>query len=377
MAVCNTLIHQYQNWKGINHVPGKTDKSLRWSAKDPLPLLPVVNDSPWQLITKSKAKKESKSKINQITSSYLPAKGSTMISYAKRKHSDHEFDKVSTKKVKLSNYAVSDEVAPLGLRWDAVNHSCAYDSLFVILYHIWIQDPDNWTLNFQLLGNEFLNTLIDGFQNVSHKTSSMEMSRDVVRQKLHAAFPSFFPFGPVGTSVNRLACTLLETSHLIAYSQKICIKCKSRQPEVEDRLGYVLDLGLSTISSTSQWLKQLQYKSKERCAKCSSRIVQPISYDTPPKLLIFDCGNVNLDISHRIVYDENDRSTDLQLRGIVYSGQFHFNSRIISQAGNVWFHDGMITGQNCVEDEHIKLISKEDINRFNDKQAVLAVYAQV
>ena len=37
----------------------------------------------------------------------------------------------------------------IGLEWNNQNWSCAYDSLFVILYDIWKQNPDEWTNNFK------------------------------------------------------------------------------------------------------------------------------------------------------------------------------------------------------------------------------------
>jgi hypothetical protein len=376
-CVRNTLIRQYQTWKGIHHVPSKTDKSLRWSSTDPLPLLPIVNDSSWQLIDKTKNKKTTNILKNQISSSFLPAHGSIAISKLKRKQSSEEINNVPIKKAKLLSCIVPDEVVPLGLRWDADDYSCAYDSLFVILYDIWIQNPDRWTLNFQSLDNEFLNTLTKGFWNVFHNKSSMENSRDIVRQKLHNAYPSLFPVGPVGTSVNRLAHELFKTSQLIAYSQKICIKCNNQQAEIEDRLGYVLDLGLSTGSSTSQWLRQLHHNTNERCSECWSQIIQPISYDTSPNLLIFNCANANMKISHKIIYDEEDHSIDLQLRGIIYHGGFHFTSRIISQTGKVWYHDGMETGQDCVAGEHLEQWLDNELKECKNRRSALAIYARL
>ena len=56
----NPLIRAYQTWKGTNFVPELTHPALKWSAKDPLPLLPVVTDAPWQIIEKKQANKKKK-----------------------------------------------------------------------------------------------------------------------------------------------------------------------------------------------------------------------------------------------------------------------------------------------------------------------------
>jgi hypothetical protein len=53
----NPLIRTYQTWKGTNYVPDLTHPALKWSAKDPLPLLPVITDATWQLVEKKQANK--------------------------------------------------------------------------------------------------------------------------------------------------------------------------------------------------------------------------------------------------------------------------------------------------------------------------------
>ena len=43
----NPLIRSYQKWKRTDYVPPLIHPALKWSVKDPLPLLPVVTDAPW------------------------------------------------------------------------------------------------------------------------------------------------------------------------------------------------------------------------------------------------------------------------------------------------------------------------------------------
>ena len=42
---CNTLIRQYQLWKGEHFVPEKVDVALKWSDNDPMNLLPAPFNS--------------------------------------------------------------------------------------------------------------------------------------------------------------------------------------------------------------------------------------------------------------------------------------------------------------------------------------------
>jgi len=54
----NPLIRAYQKWKGTDYVPSLTHPALKWSVKDPLPLLSVVTDAPWQIIETDVKKKK-------------------------------------------------------------------------------------------------------------------------------------------------------------------------------------------------------------------------------------------------------------------------------------------------------------------------------
>ena len=81
----------------------------------------------------------------------------------------------------------------LGLQWDSINYSCAYDSLFVILYHIWNIDPLRWTTNFTEINQDYLGALAAGFTKVLQGTLTLENVRDELRHDLHNLDPIKFP----------------------------------------------------------------------------------------------------------------------------------------------------------------------------------------
>jgi hypothetical protein len=116
----NSIIHQYQQWKGTDHVPAQIDAALRWSSNDPLTLLPVVSDSNWQIADKSKGKKKIDA-LTKINSAFVPAKGS--IPVALQKHKLDETMSTSSKKQKTLRVRNGGENcdAPLGLKWDQNN----------------------------------------------------------------------------------------------------------------------------------------------------------------------------------------------------------------------------------------------------------------
>jgi hypothetical protein len=53
----NALIRQFQIYKGTDYIPPSVPNQLKWTVKDPMELLPIVADSPWQVIDNSKSNK--------------------------------------------------------------------------------------------------------------------------------------------------------------------------------------------------------------------------------------------------------------------------------------------------------------------------------
>ena len=79
----NPLIRAYQKWKGTEYVPPLTHPALKWSVQDPLPLLSVVTDAPWQIIDKKK-KQEGEIKTPKIQAGFVAAEGSVPVKSGKK-----------------------------------------------------------------------------------------------------------------------------------------------------------------------------------------------------------------------------------------------------------------------------------------------------
>ena len=63
------------------------------------------------------------------------------------------------------------------------------------------------------------------------------------------------------------------------------------------------------------------------------------------------------------------------LKSIIYHGNNHFCSKIISVDGTILYHDGITTGSNSIEDGHLSTKSYEELRTCNEKILVLAIYA--
>ena len=65
----NTIIRQYQNFKGESYVPEIVPNTLKWTKTDPMNVLKVQTDTPWCLIEKKK----------DTSTRYIPAAGTANI----------------------------------------------------------------------------------------------------------------------------------------------------------------------------------------------------------------------------------------------------------------------------------------------------------
>ena len=146
----NSLITQYQEWKGTDYVPNNMDEALKWSKNDPMNLLPIITDSAWEIIDKSKKPKI----VSKPVTNFVPAKGS--IPVIKPQNEFNESEHVN-KKIKVDNEYTSSTInSPAGLRWDSNNYSCSYDSLFSILYNTFIENYADWTIYYENINEEYL-----------------------------------------------------------------------------------------------------------------------------------------------------------------------------------------------------------------------------
>ena len=194
--VRNALIRQYQMLKGESYVPKIVPDQLKWSKTDPMNILKVQTDTPWQLIEKLKEK----------LTKYTPASGTVALdntNLLKRKADDDQISSPKNKRPKTKLDVEIQNENPVGLIWDSNNYSCAYDSVFTVLGDIWVYDPTMWSREFGLTSS-FASKLALGFQKVSAKEKNLEDIRNIVRKFLNRKDPAAFPYGTSGVDISDL-----------------------------------------------------------------------------------------------------------------------------------------------------------------------------
>jgi len=172
-----------------------------------------------------------------------------------------------------------------------------------------------------------------------------------------------------------LGIALLQSTNENAISQVYCTECDYSGREYADHLGYIFNLEKSKASSTQKWLDNLEVPCRQRCNECSYKLTHQIDYKEAPEILVLEYSCTNITSSHRIKIKIEDEYRVLSLRGVIYHGNNHFCSRIISADGTIWYNDGIATGNNSIEDGHLSTTSYEKLKTCNGKILVLAISA--
>jgi hypothetical protein len=115
------LLRSYQEYQGADYDPADLHAALTWRTSD-APKMPQLQISRlWTLVGKDL-------KAVKVDDKVMPPP-------SKRKNNAQGGKQ--PKRARLH----TDVVKPSAMRWDRINYSCAYDTLFTIHYDIWQDHP--------------------------------------------------------------------------------------------------------------------------------------------------------------------------------------------------------------------------------------------
>ena len=366
----NTLIRQFQDWKGIEYVPSDVHRSIRWGKHDPLDKLDVVTDSPWQIVKSGTKNINRSSQTNTV--GFVAAKGTRPVLKRKLEDSGAMLD---SKRPRVCEDSGNEPPAPLGLKWDSENYSCAYDSVLTIFLSIWKQNPSKWKKNFKDM-NRVMNVLAGGFHRVNENQGTLESARNKVRHLLHQRSPRTFPYGQVGTPISELIEYLLRSDNIIASAWMRCVECDAESNLNDDLQTCVIQCPRAhncTISACLQ--KRLQSRDPERrCTDCNGEMDRIMCFNVVPKMLVFSVQDESVIVSKKISFRDGDTRAVFSLKGVIYFGDFHFTARVCAE-GSVWFHDGMTTGRGCTYEKKLAEFADSELSTCRGKCLTLVIYA--
>jgi hypothetical protein len=207
--------------------------------------------------------------------------------------------------------------------------------------------------------------------------ATFKTARDTIRHELHSQSPAQFPYGIRGTSVAALTSAILAPHNFVAISSPECTNCEYSEPPINDRLEFVLYEKEDMAKSTCKWLVFLEHETHEKCPHCLSAMMQPISFKSTPSVLVFEINSRNIKVGKTLIFEQEGETVILDIRGLIYHGDFHFTSHIIGTDGMVWYHDGITTKSSCGNEGDFNTFFSKNLLKCRGKNLFLVVYARV
>src|ERR1700733_11403718 len=135
-----------------------------------------------------------------------------------------------------------------------------------------------------------------------------------------------FPYGTRGTSVVALTSAILAPHDFVAISSPECTSCEYSESSIDDRLEFVLYEKEDTPKSACKWLGSLKHETHEKCPHCFSAMMQPINFKSAPSVLVFEINSRNIKVSKTLKFEQEGETVVLDVRGLIYHGDFHYIS---------------------------------------------------
>ena len=355
------MIQTFREWKGEEYVPNNVHSAIRWSKRDPLLVSEIIDVKPISSPVHPENKKKRKADEN------VPKTGKVVV-----KNNQSLLKKPCLSQTQTSEDRSNHYLIPHGMTWS--NNSCAYDSIFTVLFSIWCQNKNLWNYNFEKIDNIFIKALSDGFNDVDNNIKTLEGIRDHVRQLLHSYFPQTMAFGHF-TSIESVFSALLDTTYPVQEVVYIC--CNNHVRRISDSYSLVLLSGVSSYESTNEWIQRREEETQHLCTTCEEDVFVKYSFTEMPSLIVFEFGGQELHMDFFIdVQPNSNGQSKMRLAGIIYYGRQHFTAQIILSDGQIWFYDGITTGKNLVYSGSIYQ-NPPDLSHCRGKQASAAIYVCV
>ena len=396
------IIYTYRKWKGEMHLPRRMSRHIYWSKYQPWENSEPKEEEIWHLIKNEPKQKKANatSKLNQtsnngtkkklaVSTSFIPAKGTNTLKTLsddlakrfKRKRQNEEIDanleQSSFKKLKLSN---SLSTTKEGFTWS--DNSCAYDSLFSILFDALRHKPQYW--NSKLVSqNSFFKLFTRVFTDISDHSDALNDARDAVRLELHQKDEASFPLNSSkGTDIFALCREILEEDSNCYQRLFTCKRCKTSQKAANE---YAENYKLAMFDcSPRQWRKKLSTKkvgkqrtahdwlaanieqtTKFSCSSCNRPLISELKFDRTPFFILFHVDK-GINALWNLTLNFND--AEYRLCGMIYFKEFHFTARVISSNKEVQFYNSLNSceplSEGNFEDLSSTMLSKDPDGRM-------------
>ena len=136
-------------------------------------------------------------------------------------------------------------------------------------------------------------------------------------------------------------------------------------------------LGMHRRLNVSQWLSiTMEHTTNRECSSCGGGIVKNYSYvGRGPAFLYLIPRLINLNIETEIKLPDSDER--YRLCGVVYFDNNHFVSRVVDKSGEIWYHDGIKTGEQLKYEKNVVTISNNGWLKARKFRVTALVYLKV
>jgi hypothetical protein len=206
--------------------------------------------------------------------------------------------------------------------------------------------------------------------NLRDSAYTLEGVRDSMRMCLQKADPALFPWGGY-TGIQHILDYLLVTDYSVTSSSVRCPNDHALKKADLDVSSCQIAV-LSQFPNIQAFIDNHSIECASRCRVCHSHIVRHHVFEDTPPVVAFDLSQHHISLLESIVITTVDGDdVTYKLRGVMYHLDNHFTSRIVSESGHVWYHDGIETGKQMVAEGRIGEI---ELGTCQSGIAVCAVY---
>ena len=366
----NSLILSFLKYSKTVNISSNVHPAIRWQSEEILHSHLDIQLPSWQIIKKSqksKTKKSPDSEQNVLkrkielqsieNTSSKKFKLDTSIDMTSNKIQNYKTI-TNSKTYKMQMQTVILNSQPLGLRWNENDWSCAYDSLFFIIFNTFLLSNNHWKFSFHSINDKtyHISNLLYSFQNNGGIT---EIIRDNIRSILHYENPTWFPYGQIGTSVACVALALFNNQHIRNYLPTYSF------PIVHEIIysGYLNSIFNFINNSFLSYTSHIH-----------SQDISFTNCNIYPPLIIISFTDINISIDKKFILNNSQLC---KLVGIVYHGHNHFISRLMLRNDAVWCHDGIHNAGIPIHETNLTNMNINDLWTCRNKQASVVIYKLV
>ncbi|KAF5331416.1 hypothetical protein D9611_011867 [Ephemerocybe angulata] len=301
----------------------------------------------------------------------------TLASVNKRKEKE-EKDKLAPPKKKRKTRPVEPILAnaswasPPGPPWDSEDWSCAYDVWTFILHGLWVSDRVRWSRILKGFSPALV-SLLSAFEGMNRHDPEGELTkaRNHLRDTMRQLNPAHYPRGRQGVDIMQLTQDLLGYRFRGLGIMTKCSTCERRDSEYATTPSTIAPFSSVRRAMSIQDFVDENLRPRRPCDKCGGDVFIRHKHSD---LLCFEFVHAEDDLllNTRIQIGEWG---SYRLVGIVYYGENHFISRVITREDKVYSHDGMDGVHSTYEGILDERWSSNDRNICNEKRGSLAIYA--